>query len=435
MPAYAPETMGSVSGEPFRVDSRPNIKTVDYIGDNRYVVFKLVRPQGVFYGVIVNGQHYAHQEQGWYSVEYKINTVPGDRGLVGSTRSDDADDWRKYVNQLYAEEDEKKTDKSSTAGRGAAKADPGEASRNLKMMRDNAYSGRWGCAAMGYDSISVFFDKRGLGFFDMVLGGFSRSESTDWGFFHWTADGNGAIDVHVVDCRGEKKSFGLRYDSGKNVMIPDLAGYPFATRVTPSSDNPLCEMKFMPGGTLEDSMAKFRKRKFLCGNDVTAWEEMLASRPRKEVASLDAFLALAGERLKAGGGVLMRGNDAPDVSARTDGDVVVVEVVGEITRGGDADAPRLECLRGVTGPDISGKKEHETFIGEEEFAGFVKPFGGKVDDAIMSEEGIWTSERRVVFQAEFKQERMDKCKALLKAAVLKWHGFPHEVIELEADED
>ena len=109
-PALAPTHMECSCDVKFKVDNRPNRQASEHIGDKKYAVFKLVRSQGEFYGIIKNGDFHIYGDNGemLYDVQMAINTVPGDRGLVGRTYMRDTDAWRKRVEAWYAEEDAEK---------------------------------------------------------------------------------------------------------------------------------------------------------------------------------------------------------------------------------------------------------------------------------------------------------------------------------------
>lgn len=299
--------------------------------------------------------------------------------------------------------------------------------RYARIMKEKAYSGRWACKAKGYDCIAFCFDKSGLGFFDMVLDGFMCSESVAGGWFYWTADEKGEITIHAPRQKEGPKVFKLKYDYERNMMIPDMKGYPFAERVIPKPDNPGCEMQFVNDMTPVDMLAGARqKRKF----SFAEMDARLDKRKLRDVASFDDLWALADELIGKKEGFVLRRDGCPTVMVGSDGGQMAasVIVVYKIKRSGDSSAPKFECLAGLGGPDITGKKELEEYFDVKELNQMAKSLGGKTETDSVAEEGIWTSERMNALFAEFKGDDWAKCKQFLKFVIDGKYEFPLKAV-------
>ncbi len=299
--------------------------------------------------------------------------------------------------------------------------------RYARIMKEKAYSGRWACAAKGYDCIMFCFDKSGLGCFDMRQDGFMVSTTVAGGWFYWTADEKGEITVNAVQRGAGTKSFKLKYDYGRNMMIPDMKAYPFAERVIPKSDNPGCEMRFVNDMTPVDMLAGARqKRKF----SLAEMDSRLDKGKLQDVETFDKLCALADEAIGKEEGFVLRRDGCPTVMMGSAGGEMAarVIVVYKIKRSGDSSAPMFECLAGLGGPDITGKKELEAYFDVKELDQMAKSLGGKTETDSVAEDGIWTSERRNAFFAEFKGSDWAKCKEFLKFVVDGKYEFPLKAI-------
>ena len=111
-PAMAPETMNGGDTRAFIIDKRPAGRSYEHFGDERYIIFKIVRPQGTFYGVIIGGCPWWDNEKRGCEVIYRLNPVSGNRGIVWTTEFDYPDAWREKVKAWYAEEDAEKAKKT-----------------------------------------------------------------------------------------------------------------------------------------------------------------------------------------------------------------------------------------------------------------------------------------------------------------------------------
>ena len=302
------------------------------------------------------------------------------------------------------------------------------AGRHARMMKEKAYSGRWACKAKGYDCIAFCFDKSGLGFFEMVIDGFMHSESVAGGWFYWTADEKGEITVHAPRQKEGPKVFKLKYDYERNMMIPDMKDYPFAERVIPKPENPGCEMQFVNDMTPVDMLAgRGRKREFA----FSEWDAMLGKGKTRDVASLSELCAFVEDSCAKSGGFVLRRDGCPTViveSSHGEQMTVTVSVVYEIRRDGDCNAPKFECLAGMEGPDIVGKKECEPYFDLVELERLVESLGGRAKKHSMAEEGFWTAERWNALSVEFKGDNCVKCKEFLKFVVDGKYEFPVKAI-------
>ena len=298
--------------------------------------------------------------------------------------------------------------------------------RQLRMMQEKSYSGKWGCKAKGYDSISFCFDRSGLGCFGMNLNGFMYSQSAAGGWFYWTADDKGEITVHADQPEGGTRAFKLRYDYERNVMVPDMNDYPFADKVIPNDDNPSCEMRFISDTTAVEVARSSEDRRERPVGDMSRLLRLLG---KQSVASFDELCAVVEERVKREDGIMVYGNGLPSLSvgAGEDGGIMLA-VCCEVERKGDPAAPKFDCIAGRMGPDVAGKKEHEVFFDPAELSRLARSLGGFASEDEIVDEGIWSRERQVTLMVMFKTGAWPKCKEFLGHVVEKGYKFPIEVL-------
>ena len=120
-PAMAPETMDGGDTRAFIVDKRPGRRSSEHFGDKRYIIFRIVRSQGTFYGVIISGYPWWQGEKRGCEISYRLNPVPGKRDIVWTSEFDYSDAWREKVKGWYAEEDAEKAKKTSGQNKEAVK--------------------------------------------------------------------------------------------------------------------------------------------------------------------------------------------------------------------------------------------------------------------------------------------------------------------------
>lgn len=434
-PVVAPETMNNDSDIKFRIDYRPNRQDSEHIGENRYVLFKAVRPNGVFYGVIFGGVFRWFFDGCDGELMYAINPNPGNRGIVWTTCTERKDDWLKYMRKMYAEEDAEKERAAKEAGNPRKKAAPEEIARNRRMMEARAYSGKWECKAWGLKSVSLSFDKCGLGRFEAVAENiiFSRYETSGW--FHWTANDKGAITARAVDssdCASQgMHELRLNYDFERNVMVPDLKCDLLAGRVSPRADNLRCEMMYAGDVDLIAAARDYCSGNWWRGHDVAEEDALIKAAPKSQVSSLDALCALAKERCVGTAGLVVRSDGAPEIKIGTDDRSIWADIMFKRERGGNAVAPKFECLSGQYGPEIAENAGPEEFLDPFELDKRVKSLGGETGRAFVKEEGAWTYERRRYVKVFVAPGKWDKCKEVLKPIMDKWYTFPVEVREVD----
>lgn len=121
-PVLAPETMMNNSNATFQVDYRPDKSGIEFIGDKKYVLFKVVRDNSIYYGVITGGTccWSARNNCNGCELNYRMNVNKGDRNIVWSGWSPESD-WRKQVESWYAEEDFEKEKKATVQNKEVAK--------------------------------------------------------------------------------------------------------------------------------------------------------------------------------------------------------------------------------------------------------------------------------------------------------------------------
>ena len=298
-----------------------------------------------------------------------------------------------------------------------------------KMMREKSYSGMWACKAKCYDRIAFCFDKCGIGRFDMVFDGFMVQNPVSAGWFYWTADDKGGITVHGVPVKAKAFTMKLRYDFRRNVMVPDVNAAPFASKVIPNDDNPNCEMQFVQDFSAMDALKKRPEDMMSLSTRLQA--EVIAKMPRRAVASFDDLLALAKGSGHGSGLSIRRGGCPTIMVGGWPEPEVVIDV--EIARGGDAEAPKLECVAGKSGPDISGKKELESFFEADELKELVKSYGGRMEVQELPDIGIWTWETRRIAVCSFRKNNVENLDGFLKKILGKWYTFPVEAIVMRPD--
>lgn len=122
-PTFARETMLNNTNVVFFVDRRPNAPDDDYIGEKKYVIVKVVRPQGVFYGVIVGGAFLPSTRDSGSICDlmYSLNVHDGDRNIVWKETGYVTASWRDRVKTWYAEEEAEKGKKTAGKNEEAAK--------------------------------------------------------------------------------------------------------------------------------------------------------------------------------------------------------------------------------------------------------------------------------------------------------------------------
>ena len=419
-PTVAPAVMSNTNDVAFKFDYRPQRREAEYVGENRYVIFRAIRPWGQFYGVIVGGHFKWSLGRCAGDLQYRINPVSGDPGIVWTTENQHKASWIKYIEKVY-EEGSEAGDKEET------KLDEAEVARNREMMRTNAYSGKWGCRAWGIKCVALRFDKNGLGHFETSTDNemFSSAEMSGW--FHWTADGNGTITARAVDAHYITGEFAIKYDCERNMMLPALKGFPFEGRVSPVEGNRRCEMAFMSSETALDAL----RDKRICCTEITKRDALMKSMPMRTVRSFDELWKLAGEKGKGNVAFVLRTVGAPEIGIGRIGDAIHVCATCYIERSGDPEAPWFEALKECAGPNITGKKRHEAFVDAEEFERQVTSLGGKFNWQFFEDKGVWTREEMKMFTAQFNRKREKECRKLLSDLVGKWYAFPLRVVEFD----
>lgn len=431
-PTMVRDTQRGNADMKFQIDARPNRKRSGDIGEKYCVLLKLVRPEGVFYGVVTSGYFCVACFGSACKLWYSINPIPGDRCIAweggGVT---DKRDWTNYLETIYAKEEAAK-------GRAAdeRRLDVEQVERNREMMRRKAYSGKWSCGAWGADDASFDFDANGFGYFNIVASKRPFLDHRASGWFHWTADESGEITAHAVTREYEVLDFRLKYDPERNAMVPDLKSGLFAGRVAPLPSNPRCELGFVPGDDpLADASSHPWRVLAWQRPDIAEYDARVKSMPRRTVRSLGELWDLAAEKGRENVCIMLRTVGAPDIGVSMSGDGVEIRVTGDITRSGDADAPSFEKLKGRSGPDIRGKKRSELFVDYRMFRELVESLGGEMNMDVLYEEGAWTREKRRTLVAKFKRGQEKKCRKLLKDLAEKWYAFPARVIELDMKKD
>jgi len=301
--------------------------------------------------------------------------------------------------------------------------------RCARMMKEKAYSGRWACKAKGYDCIAFCFDKSGLGFFDMVLDGYMHSQSVAGGWFYWTADEKGEITIHAPRQKEGPKVFKLKYDYERNMMVPDMNGYPFSGRVIPLAENPSCEMRFV-NDTSAAEIARVMPVEKECD-----FEEMFAEAEkfgvRREVPSLVALQDLAEEQLDKRGGLMLHGVDQPTIwisesrTGSTNG--ATVSAIARIERMGDPEAPEFAFLGKRAGPKIAGKKAEEVFFDDAELRAKAKALGGAVKSQALESAGFLSAEKWHIAIIDFKSIDRKSLRTFLEY-VAGHYKFPATVV-------
>ena len=433
-PAVAPEKMLNNSDAKFITDGRVGHDS-ERVGSNRFVLFKAVRPNGTFYGVIISGISSLYGTCCSGELTYCINPDPGARDIAWIQGRCDGNDWRRYVAKAYAEA-EKTKDVAATA-----KADAETLARNRKMMEENAYSGMWLGKAWGMDSVTFRFDKCGLGCFEFVSDRhtciFDHNKMMGW--FHWTSDGCGMITAHAVGNRyGEDfkpYDFRMKYDCEKNMMIPDLESELFSGRIAPLVNATKCELGFISG----DGIEKVEKRFRFCGvrhrQEISEHDARMMSLPKRTMSTFSELWKTAQERCADGTGIALRRIGAPEIRVVGKDDGMRVYIQEVTRRSGDMNAPQFKILEGMYGPDISGKKSLELFYKNEDMRQLEKSFDMSFRGSSLEDEGAWTKEFRDFSVAIFKKGETAKCQKLLKEVVEKWYTFPVRVIELDAEKE
>lgn len=434
-PVVAPEAMSNDSDIKFTIDYRPNRQHTEYIGKDRYVLFKAVRPNGVFFGVISGGGFRWSIDGCDVELMYCINPTPGNRGIVWTTCTERKGDWLKYVRKVYAEEDAERERAAKEAGGPRKKADAEAVARNRSMMEARVYSGKWECKAWGLKSVSLSFDKCGLGRFetDAENGIFSHYKTKGW--FHWIADDKGAITARAVDSSDDENQgmheLRLNYDFERNVMIPDLKCGLFAGRVFPRADNLTCEMAYAGDEDLISAARDYSQYAKWLGQNVTKEDALIKAAPKGRVASLDALCDLAKEKCKGTNVLVVRSDGAPEIKIGTNDRCIWADIMFKRERGGDPGAPKFECLAGGYGPDIAENADLEEFLDPFELDKRVESLGGETGRAFVNEAGAWTYERRRYVKAFVAPGKWGKCKEVLKPIMDKWYTFPIEVSEVD----
>ena len=433
-PSLAPEVMRNNSDVRFKIDYRSGRYHSDNIGEQRFVLFRIVRPNGVFYGVLNGGAFHWDGTRCFGELMYCINPTPGNRGIVWTTCTERKGDWLKYVRKVYAEEDAERERAAKEAGGPRKKADAEAVARNRSMMEARVYSGKWECKAWGLKSVSLSFDKCGLGRFetDAENGIFSHYKTKGW--FHWIADDKGAITARAVDSSDDENQgmheLRLNYDFERNVMIPDLKCGLFAGRVFPRADNLTCEMAYAGDEDLISAARDYSQYAKWLGQNVTKEDALIKAAPKGRVASLDALCDLAKEKCKGTTVLVVRSDGAPEIKIGTNDRCIWADIMFKRERGGDPGAPKFECLAGGYGPDIAENADLEEFLDPFELDKRVESLGGETGRAFVNEAGAWTYERRRYVKVFVEPGKWGKCKEVLKPIVDKWYTFPIEVREV-----
>ena len=122
-PSLAPTTMFNNSNVVFDVDFRPDRFRMENIGDKKYVLVKVVRPNGVYYGVLTDGICCWSRRNSCNSFEisYYLNVSDGDRNIAWTESGDATVAWSKQVETWYAEEDAAKAKKAEGQNKEAVK--------------------------------------------------------------------------------------------------------------------------------------------------------------------------------------------------------------------------------------------------------------------------------------------------------------------------
>lgn len=435
MPTYAPEIMDSRCDRKFSVDYRPNKCGYSPIGKEKRIIVKLVRPQGVFYGAILDIQFMMDKKASRYDVMFELNPHPYDRCIAGCGDSFYTAAWLDYLRKMYAEEDAEKERAAKEAGRPRKKADAEVVARNRRMMEERAYSGKWECRAWGLESVSLSFDKCGLGQFKTIAENGIFLQYVTEGWFHWTADGNGAITARAVDSSDGVNQgmheLRLKYDFERNVMVPDLKCGLFAGRVFPRADNLTCEMAYAGDVDLISAAHEYSKYTRWLGQEVTEEDALIKAAPKSRVASLDALCDLAKEKCRGTTVLVVRGNGAPEIKIGTNDRCILADIMFKRERGGDAGAPKFKCLAGGYGPEIAENAGPEEFLDPFELDKRVESLGGETERSFVNEAGAWTYERRRYVKVFVEPGKWGKCKEVLKPIMDKWYKFPVEVREVD----
>ena len=431
-PAVAPEEMLNNSDAKFITDGRVGHDS-ECVGSNRFVLFKAVRPNGTFYGVIFDGISSLYGTCCSGELTYCINPDPGARDIAWVHGRNRGNDWRRYVAKAYADAENAKD------GAATAKSDDETLTRNRKMMEENAYSGTWLGKAWGMDSVTFRFDKCGLGCFEFASDShsciFSHNKMTGW--FYWTSDGSGAIKARAVGSRyGEDfrpHDFRMKYDCEKNMMIPDLESELFSGRIAPLVNATRCELGFISG----DGIKKIGYMYDLGGvnhqQTISKHDARMMSLPKSTMSTFSELWKTARKRCADGTGIALRKVGAPEIRVIGKDDGMRVYIQEFTRRSGDMNAPQFKILEGMYGPDISGKKSLELFYKNEDIRQLKKSFDVDFRGSSLEDEGAWTKEFRDFSVAIFKKGETAKCQKLLKEVVEKWYTFPVRVIELDAE--
>jgi hypothetical protein len=167
------------------------------------------------------------------------------------------------------------------------------------------------------------------------------------------------------------------------------------------------------------------------GHDVAEEDALIKAAPKSQVSSLDALCALAKERCVGTVGLVVRSDGAPEIKIGTDDRSIWADIMFKRERGGNAVAPKFECLSGQYGPEIAENAGPEEFLDPFELDKRVKSLGGETGRAFVKEEGAWTYERRRYVKVFVAPGKWDKCKEVLKPIMDKWYTFPVEVREVD----
>ena len=434
-PAVAPETMLNNSYAKFENTRRHEYDVYGWedIGEEKFVLFRVVRPNGAFYGVIIGGASSLLDERSSGGLTYCINPNPRARDIAWVHGRNCGNDWRRYVAKAYADAEK------AEEGGATAKTDTETLARNRKMMEENAYSGTWRGKAWGMDSVTFRFDKCGLGCFEFVhatgVSIFASHESSGW--FYWTSDGGGAITAHAVGSRyGEDfgpHDFRMKYDCEKNMMSPDLESELFSGRIAPLVNATRCELGFISG----DGIKKIGYMYDLGGvnhqQTISKHDARMMSLPKSTMATFSELWKTARKRCADGTGIALRKVGAPEIRVIGKDDGMRVYIQEFARRSGDMNAPQFKILEGMYGPDISGKKSLELFYKNEDMRQLEKSFDVDFRGSLLKDEGAWTKEFRDFSVAIFEKGEIAKCQKLLKEVVEKWYTFPVRVIELDEE--
>ena len=123
--------------------------------------------------------------------------------------------------------------------------------------------------------------------------------------------------------------------------------------------------------------------------------------------------------------------EAPEIKIGTDDKCIWADIMFKRERGGNAGAPKYECLSGRYGPEIADGVGPEEFFDPFELDKRLKSLGGETERAFVEEEGAWTYERRRYVKIFVAPGKWDKCKEVLKPIMDKWYTFPIEVREVD----